>query len=297
MESGGGERLRACEFGVEQLGDSEIEQLRNAIGGDQDVARFEIAVNDELLMRVLDGVGHLPEQLQALANGQLAGVSEGDQGFAVDALHNNVRRTVGGRSAFEQTGDVGVFELSQDLAFLQEAPPLGFRPGAHPQDLDGDSLAELVVVADALVDRAHAAFAENSHDAVRPDHASGRQRRLSSECGRGVQGRGESPGGRRVREKRFQFGADFGIAAMGGHPSRPIGFRYGAGFFEEPVKQRHLLLGHLRDGNRPPELKTKRAELKTKRPDPSRSCGPHSPAKHNGGERLRQRHKHSPLRR
>ncbi len=129
---GGRERFGARRFGIQQLGDAEIEQFRYAIGVHQDVAGFEIAVNDQLLVGVLDGVGHLPEQFQALAYRQLVRVGEGDQRLAVDALHDDVRRTVLSGAAIEQTGDVGMFERGQNPALLQEAPPLPFRPRAHP---------------------------------------------------------------------------------------------------------------------------------------------------------------------
>ena len=40
---------------LEEFGDTEVEELRMAARRDQDVARLEIAVNDEVLMCELNG--------------------------------------------------------------------------------------------------------------------------------------------------------------------------------------------------------------------------------------------------
>ena len=47
---------------LEQLRDPEIQELRRAVRRDQDVARLEIAVDDEVLMGVLDRRAHLAEE-------------------------------------------------------------------------------------------------------------------------------------------------------------------------------------------------------------------------------------------
>ena len=56
------------QVGVENLSDAEIEQLRRPISGDQDVARFDIAVDDLLLVRVGDGGADLTKHLQPLGD-------------------------------------------------------------------------------------------------------------------------------------------------------------------------------------------------------------------------------------
>ena len=53
-----------------RFGDAEINHLRhrNAVmQGDQNVRRFDVAVNDPLLMGMLDRVAHLNEQLESLS--------------------------------------------------------------------------------------------------------------------------------------------------------------------------------------------------------------------------------------
>ena len=47
---------------LQQLGDAEVEQLRHAVGGDQDVRWLDVAMHDEVLMRVGHGGAHLAKQ-------------------------------------------------------------------------------------------------------------------------------------------------------------------------------------------------------------------------------------------
>ena len=56
--------------GVEQLGDTEIQQLGVAFGGHQDVGGLEVAVDDQVLVRVLDRVANGVISTQPLRDGQ-----------------------------------------------------------------------------------------------------------------------------------------------------------------------------------------------------------------------------------
>ena len=63
-------------FGLvgENRGDTEIEQLdlmRTGLapGSDKNIGWLDVAVNDEVLMRVLNGAAHLQEKFQAAAYG------------------------------------------------------------------------------------------------------------------------------------------------------------------------------------------------------------------------------------
>ena len=63
-ESAGARRLARKGSARKQLGDAEIEQLGNAVGRHQDIARLDVAVDDQFLMGVVDGRADCPEQLQ-----------------------------------------------------------------------------------------------------------------------------------------------------------------------------------------------------------------------------------------
>ena len=80
--------------GIEQLGDAEVEQLGRAFGGDQDVGRLEVAMHDQVLVRVLNRRADLQEQLQARAHVELLPIAITIERLAVDVLHDEVRLAV-----------------------------------------------------------------------------------------------------------------------------------------------------------------------------------------------------------
>ena len=49
--------------GLQNLCDPEIQQFRHAVGGYGDVARFQIAVDNPFVVRILYGFAHLAEQV------------------------------------------------------------------------------------------------------------------------------------------------------------------------------------------------------------------------------------------
>ena len=59
---GGAARLRASLR--HELGDSEVEQLHGAVGRDQDVRRLEVAMDDQIGVRVAHGLEHGEKQAQ-----------------------------------------------------------------------------------------------------------------------------------------------------------------------------------------------------------------------------------------
>ena len=50
------------QLGLQNLGDSEIQQLGCAVRRHQDVARFQVAMHDQVLMHILHRRAHLTEQ-------------------------------------------------------------------------------------------------------------------------------------------------------------------------------------------------------------------------------------------
>src|SRR5690606_34121454 len=88
---------------VEQLGDAEVEQFRDAVFRDENVGRLQVAVHDEVLMRVVHGRADLLKQSNALFHAQPASIAVDIDGFAVDVFEDEVRRSVGSASAVEQT--------------------------------------------------------------------------------------------------------------------------------------------------------------------------------------------------
>jgi hypothetical protein len=80
------------------LGDAEVDDLgyRHAIvQSDEDVRRLDIAVNDALLMRVLDRLADLDEEIEAVLRGELILVAVIGDADAPHQFHDEVRPTLG----------------------------------------------------------------------------------------------------------------------------------------------------------------------------------------------------------
>ena len=153
-------------LGAEKLGDAEVEQLRFALLRDENVRRFQIAMNDKVLMRVGDRRADLAEERQALGRGQRVRVAVGVDRFAVHVLHDEVGQAVVGRSAVDQARDVRMIELRQDLPFVAKTAEdvVGIEPA--PNELDRNFLAIFVVGSRRQINGAQTAPADFADDLV-----------------------------------------------------------------------------------------------------------------------------------
>jgi hypothetical protein len=168
-ERGGGGRHVGVDAGGEQLGDAEVEQLRDAVTVHQDVRRLDVAVDHQVLMGVVDGAAHRPEQGQPLPGPQLVRRAEMRDRLPVHVLHHEVGLAGLGRPAVEHRRDVGMLEAREDLSLLAEAPLEGAGVDPAADQLQGDGLAERVVVPHGPVDRAHASVRDRVEGLVGPD--------------------------------------------------------------------------------------------------------------------------------
>jgi hypothetical protein len=166
-------RRRCRRIGREQFRDTEIEQFRDAVGGDEDISWLEISMDDQVLMRVLHCIADLSEQLQPLFDRQLPLPAPVRDRHAFDVLEHDVRGAVFCCAPIEEPCDVRVFEVRQNLAFVTESRDRGAPIQIEFERLDGDLFVKLIVIADGKVDRAHSTAAERMHDAIRA-HAAAR---------------------------------------------------------------------------------------------------------------------------
>lgn len=95
--------------------------MTRRLRGDQNVTRIQVAVDDEVLMRVLYSRSDLPEQLQSFGDRKLARVAVVSDRLAFDEFHRKVRQSVFGHAAIQQSRDVRVIQIGQNLAFVAEA--------------------------------------------------------------------------------------------------------------------------------------------------------------------------------
>ena len=148
----------------DQLGDAEVEDHHVVelpgvrVAGDDDVGRLDVAVDDVLAVRVVEGVGDLTGHCPDLGEGEPLG----GQIATVDVRHREPRRTVDDAVTVDGD-DVGVVEGGGGLGLRGEAP-LEFGVAA-----DGDHLHRLAAAQVRVFDHVHlphATLAELGQDGV-----------------------------------------------------------------------------------------------------------------------------------
>jgi len=156
---------------AEQLRDAEIEQLRRAVLADEDVAGLEVAVHDEVRMRVLHRGEHALEQPQPLGERQRAPVAPWRDRLAVDVFHREVGRAVVGGTRVDEGRDVGMIEPREDLPLGEKALEARAHQGARLQELQRNPLGIGRCASFGEPHGAHAALAELAHQHVVGDAA------------------------------------------------------------------------------------------------------------------------------
>jgi hypothetical protein len=152
-----------------RLGETEIEHLDIATGGELDVGRFEITVNDAVLVSFLERLRDLLRDLDSFVCRDRPALQALGEVFAVDELH---RQEVRGGAVVEcrsleavDVGNVRVVERGEQLRLAFEAcQALGVLGQLGWQQLDRDVAAEVGV--GGAVHLARAASADHGGDAV-----------------------------------------------------------------------------------------------------------------------------------
>jgi len=139
------------------LGNAKINHLRHrhaVVHRDENVRGLDIAVNDSLLMRVLDGVADLGEEIQPLACGKIVLIAVIGDADAMHQFHDEVRPSAFRRARIENFGDVGMIHQRKRL-------PLGLEAGydlfgVHTQldDFERDTAAHRFLLVGHINDTA-----------------------------------------------------------------------------------------------------------------------------------------------
>ncbi|ODV20559.1 MAG: hypothetical protein ABT27_07585 [Lysobacteraceae bacterium SCN 69-25] len=161
--------LRRVLAGMQQLGDAEVEQLDLARACDEHVGRLEVAMHDQIAMRMRDRLADLDEQRQTRVEIQAPRVAPGRQRLAVDEFHREPRTTVLVEAAVDQACDVRMFQPRQDFALAQEAREHFLGIHAALDALERDRQARDAGHRLGPVHRAHAAAAEAATETERAD--------------------------------------------------------------------------------------------------------------------------------
>jgi len=165
QQKGSGLRSRgARHLRVERLGDSEVEEPYAPCRVDEDVRRLEIAVNEEIAVRVVHGRGHVDDETHAVANRELMPVAVGVDRLALDEIESEEGATVLGEAAIDELGDARVIEGGGNPAFEPETHEGVCGELVRGEDLEGHLLPELIRDPSGAIHRGHSAFAQLADD-------------------------------------------------------------------------------------------------------------------------------------
>ena len=118
-EPGGGRVLGGNQ---QEFGSTKVEELGDAVVGDEDVAGLEIRDGPIRLRCAYSAAEHTGRKRpDAVGNGQQMGVAVAIDGQPIDVLHDEIGSAIGAHAAVEETSNVGVVELGQDLTLGAKA--------------------------------------------------------------------------------------------------------------------------------------------------------------------------------
>jgi len=161
-----------------RLGQAEVEDLHPAVGRELHVRGFQVAVDDALLVGLLETLGDLPGDRQRLVYRDGALLHALGQILTLDQLQDEEGLAVGLLEAV-YGGDVGVVEGGEEVGLpLEPGQPLGVAGHLGRKCLEGDLAAELRVL--SPVDLAHPPGPNGSQDLVGPQACPRRQRHAAA---------------------------------------------------------------------------------------------------------------------
>ena len=142
-------------------------------GRDQDVGRLEVAVHDQVGVRMADRFADLAEQVQARGDVELAAAAVVGERLAFHVLQRQVGLAVAIDTCVQQAGDERMGEARQDFTLAVEALAQARVGQAGAQQFQRDLAFVQAVRACSQPDLAHAAFADQPFQLVRPDLGTG----------------------------------------------------------------------------------------------------------------------------
>jgi len=131
---------------------------------------------DEVLMRVLHGVAHCAKETQPLFSREALLVAITIDRSSFDVLHYEVRNPVSGFAAVEESSNVRMIEIGEDLHLVTKAFANAFAAETWIDQFDGNLPAVLFVIAFGKKDCTHSAVAELAQNLVRADTTSNPRR-------------------------------------------------------------------------------------------------------------------------
>ena len=204
-------------FEVELTREAEVGDAWFALFIDEDVGGLEIAMEDALLMGVVNGLGNFPDERGSLREGKGACAEGISETFAFDEFHGEEVVAVF-PADFVNGNDVGMAEARDGLGLNFEAADflLGSER-ASEDDFEGNDAVEAFLA--GLVNDAHAALADDFEDFVAGEFRRGKR---GGGCGEGESGgsagedaRGAETLGRAGGDGRGAPGAGLALGGRG----------------------------------------------------------------------------------
>ncbi len=100
------------------MGNAEVEHLGLPRFIDQDVAGLQVAMNDPLVVGVLQRVAYERDKLQPRRRVHTASANVFVQGHAIDEFHGEERPALFVQTCLMDLGDSHMLEPAQDLSFM-----------------------------------------------------------------------------------------------------------------------------------------------------------------------------------
>src|SRR5690606_35963186 len=139
--------------------------------GHQDIGRFQIAMNDQVLMCVLNSAADLQEELEPIANIQAMLVAVFVERLTMDVLHDEERLSFCGFSSVDETRDIRMIETCQDLPLRTEALARIAMDRRRVDDLDRNLCGILAIGTLREINSACASVAEYRDQSIAVDHS------------------------------------------------------------------------------------------------------------------------------
>ena len=149
----GGPRGTVAVLLFHEAGEAKVCEFGLAVGIDEDVAGFDVAVDDAAAVGEGDGVAYFREDFDGSAWGKLAVADELEDGAAFDEFHYEDAEAVGDGEV-EDSRDIRVGEAGHGLGLGAEAfDGFAVAGGIGRENLDGDRAIEVALK--ACVDGSH----------------------------------------------------------------------------------------------------------------------------------------------